>query len=137
MLDQVGFDEFKSRLKRFHGEIKGVLTRGRVISGIGNAYADEILFAARVSPFRRRKELTDDELRRIHASSFQVVLDAIDDVRARMGDRIDRKVRDLLKIHNRGGQQCPSCRNKITELRGQPADHQLLPPLPAGKLFKN
>ena len=117
VLDQIGFDEFKSRLRRFHGEIKGVLTRGRVISGIGNAYADEILFAARVSPFRRRKELTDDELRRIHASSFQVVLDAIDDVRARMGDRIDRKVRDLLKIHNRGGQQCPSCGNKITELR--------------------
>ena len=73
VLDQIGFDEFKSRLRRFHGEIKGVLTRGRVISGIGNAYADEILFAARVSPFRRRKELTDDELRRIHASSLQVV----------------------------------------------------------------
>ena len=117
VLDRIDFEEFMSRLRRFHGEIKGVLTRGRVISGIGNAYADEILFAARVSPFRRRKELSDDELRRVHASSLQVVLDAIDDVRERMGDRIDRKVRDFLKVHNRGGHPCPNCGANISELR--------------------
>ena len=117
VLERIDFDDFRSRLKSFHGEIKGVLARGRVISGIGNAYADEILFAAGVYPFRRRKELTEDELRRVHCCSRQVVLEAIEDVRDRMGDRIDRKVRDFLKVHNRGGEPCPKCGNKITELR--------------------
>ena len=117
VLDDLGFGEFMSRLKRFHGEIKGVLARGQVVSGIGNAYADEILFAARVYPFKRWKALTEDELRRIHACSRQVVLEAIDEVRERMGDRIDHKVRDFLKVHNRGGEPCPNCGNKITELR--------------------
>ncbi len=137
VLEPIDFDEFKSRLGRFHGEIKGVLTRGRVISGIGNAYADEILFAARVSPFRRRKELTEDELRRIHASSLQVVLDAIDDVRERMGPRIDRKVRDSLKVHNRGGQRCPSCGKNISELRANRRITSYCRHCQPGDLFKH
>ena len=46
------FDQFKARLRPYRGEIKGVLTRGSVLAGIGNAYSDEILFDARLSPFR-------------------------------------------------------------------------------------
>ena len=137
VLDEIGFDEFKSRLKRFHGEIKGVLARGQVISGIGNAYADEILFAAGLYPFRRRKNLTEDELRRIHTCSRQVVLDAIDQVRDRMGDRIDHKVRDFLKIHNRGGEPCPNCGNKITELRANQRITSYCRRCQPGMLLKN
>jgi formamidopyrimidine-DNA glycosylase len=48
------FEEFLERLRPFHGEIKGILTRGRVLSGIDNAYADELLFAAEVYPYRKR-----------------------------------------------------------------------------------
>ena len=137
VLDGIGLDEFKSRLRTFHGEIKGVLARGQVISGIGNAYADEILFAARVYPFRRRKDLTEDELRRIHACSRQVVLDAIVDVRDRMGDRIDHKVRDFLKVHNRGGEPCPACGNKITELRANQRITSYCRRCQPGMLLKN
>ena len=50
VLSGISLEEFRSRLTRFHGEIKGVLTRGAFISGIGNAYSDEILFAAGLSP---------------------------------------------------------------------------------------
>ena len=117
VLDDFTLDEFEERLKKFHGEIKGVLTRGRVISGIGNAYVDEILFDARVYPFKRRKALSADERRRIYESSRRVILEATDQVRERMGDRIDRKTRDFLKVHNRGGEPCPRCANRITELR--------------------
>ena len=84
VLDDISLEEFKSRLKGFHGEIKGILTRGRVLSGIGNAYADEILFDAKVYPFKRRKQLSVDELQRIHQSARQVVLDATSTVRERM-----------------------------------------------------
>ena len=117
MLDDFSFEDFKAALKGFSGEIKGVLTRGRVISGIGNAYADEILFRAGVYPFKKRRALSDDELRRIHRCSREVVLDAIEEVRQRMGDRIDHKARDFLAVHNKGGQPCPQCGNAITELR--------------------
>ena len=62
VLKGISFQEFQQRLSRLRGEIKGILTRGRVISGIGNAYADEVLFAAKVYPYRRLRDL----LARIH-----------------------------------------------------------------------
>ena len=117
VLDGFSFDEFTDRLKRFHGEIKGVLTRGRVISGIGNAYADEILFDAEVYPFKRRKALSDDELRRIYKSSRRVIEESVEEVRAKMGEKIDHKVRDFMRVHMRGGQPCPRCGRALTELR--------------------
>jgi len=55
VLDDIDLEDFKSRFKGFHGEIKGILTCGSVLSGIGNACADEILFDAKVYPFKGRK----------------------------------------------------------------------------------
>ena len=117
VLDEFTFERFTGSLKRFHGEIKGVLTRGRVISGIGNAYADEILFDAKVYPFKRRKALSEDELRRIYESSRRVIEECVEEVRGRMGEKIDHKTRDFLKVHNRGGRPCPRCGRALTELR--------------------
>ena len=115
-LDLITFEEFQRRLSRFHGEIKGILTRGRVVSGIGNAYADEILFAARIYPFRRRKALSEDDLRRLHDKTRSVMEEATDEVRRRMGGDIHLKPRDFLKVHNKGGDPCPRCGAKITQL---------------------
>jgi formamidopyrimidine-DNA glycosylase len=53
--DVISLSEFKDRLRPYSDEIKGVLTKGRVLSGIGNAYSDKILFHAGISPFRREK----------------------------------------------------------------------------------
>ncbi len=75
--DEYSFEQFKARLKRYHGEIKGILTRGAVISGIGNAYSDEILFAAGISPFRKRASLSDGELKALFASARRVVTEAL------------------------------------------------------------
>ena len=136
-LDDFSFDEFTDRLKGFHGEIKGILTRGRVISGIGNAYADEILFDAKVYPFKRRKALSNDELRRIHQSSRRVIVESVERVRERMGDRIDHKVRDFLKVHNRGGEPCPRCGKKITELRANQRITSYCRSCQPGMLLKN
>ena len=116
VLDGISFEDFQQRLARFHGEIKGVLTRGRVISGIGNAYVDENLFAAKVYPFRKRKQLSGDELRRIFEESRNVIRDATETVRERMGDDIHKKQRDCLKVHNKGGEPCPRCGTTITQL---------------------
>ncbi len=137
VLDDFSFREFQERLRAFHGEIKGVLTRGRVVSGIGNAYADEILFEARVYPFKRRKALSSDELRRIYDCSRRVALDSIEALRERMGDRIDHKARDFLKIHSRKGQPCPRCGRPITELRANQRITSYCRACQPGMLLKN
>ena len=116
VLDDMPFEEFERRLKGFHGEIKGVLTRGRVVAGIGNAYADEILFAAGIYPYRKRKQLSEEELRELHRQSRQVIEDATAVVRKQMGQDIHVKIRDFLKVHNKGGQPCPQCGSPITQI---------------------
>ena len=116
VLDAFSFEEFQQRLRPFHGEIKGILTRGRVIAGIGNAYSDEILFAAEVYPFRKRKNLKPEELHCIYTSSKQVVQEAVPVLRERMGENLHTKVRDFLKVHNRGGLPCPRCGSTISQL---------------------
>ena len=116
VLDDFSFEEFQERLKRFHGEIKGVLTRGRVIAGIGNAYADEVLFAAKIYPFRKRKAINPAELRVLYQKSREVVEEAVPVLRQRMGEDIHVKVRDFLKVHNKGGEPCPDCGRPISQV---------------------
>ena len=114
--DDISFLEFKTRLRPYYGEIKGVLTRGGFISGIGNAYSDEILFSAGISPFRKRKSLSDEELLMLHHSVKQVTLDAVAILRERMKEETHHKIRDFLQVHNKGGEPCPRCGNKISQL---------------------
>ncbi|MBI2855599.1 MAG: Fpg/Nei family DNA glycosylase [Chloroflexi bacterium] len=117
VLDQYpSLPDFKDRLRRFQGEIKGILTRGRFISGIGNAYADEVLFAAGIFPFKKRKALTDDDLCRLHETIQDVLHRAISILRERMGDDIHLKVRDFLQVHGKGGSPCPRCGGNITAI---------------------
>ena len=116
VLSGIDFEEFQARLKKFNGEIKGVLTRGAFISGIGNAYSDEILFAAGISPFKKCRALKPGELQTLHTQCRQVLEEATEVLRERMGGDIHKKVRDFLKVHNKGGQPCPKCGGNITQL---------------------
>ncbi len=116
VLSGVSLEEFQLRLKKFNGEIKGVLTRGAFLSGIGNAYSDEILFAAGISPFKKCRALKPDELHALHTQCRLVLEEAIETLRTRMGSDIHKKVRDFLKVHNKGGQPCPQCGGNITQL---------------------
>ena len=116
VLDGITFEEFQSRLKPFRGELKGVLTRGAFISGIGNAYADEILFSSGLSPFIKTGALSQAELRRLYDGCPRVVEEAIGVLRGRMGDAIHVKIRDFLQVHGKGGQPCPRCGGNISQL---------------------
>ena len=116
LADNLTFDEFKALLRPYYGEIKGILCRGTVLAGIGNAYSDEILFDCGISPFRKRRSLSDDELARLHHSARKVVLEATEVLRERMADESHHKIRDFLKVHNKGGQPCPACGGHITQL---------------------
>jgi len=108
---------FRERLKPHRGEIKGVLTRGRAVAGIGNAYADEVCFAARIHPYCKRTSLTDEEVARLYEAMQSVLRNAIDTLHERVGTEIHREVRDFLAVHGKGGQPCPICGTAISEIK--------------------
>ncbi len=106
--------EFHALLKPFRGEIKSVLIRGECLAGIGNAYADEILWTAHLHPYRKRTSLTADELDRLYDALQATLLDAIEEVRAEMGEAIHREPRDFMRVHMKTGQPCPRCGTPIS-----------------------
>lgn len=114
--DGLTLEEFKQRLQRYHGEIKGIITRGNVIAGIGNAYADEVLFAAGLSPFRKRRSLSPEEVERLYRMTGQVLKNAIEAIRSRIGEEIHVKHRDFLRVHGKGDSPCPRCGAAISTL---------------------
>jgi len=116
---EVSFETFKERLKRHRGEIKGVLVNQAFVAGIGNAYADEILFRAGVYPFKRRPRLTEEEVGRLSEAMGAVLEESITAIRERMGDQIHLKFRDFLTVHGRGGSPCPRCGTAISEVRAR------------------
>ncbi|MDR3562002.1 MAG: DNA-formamidopyrimidine glycosylase family protein, partial [Negativicutes bacterium] len=111
---QISLAEFRDRLKPFRGEIKGVLTRGEFVAGIGNAYADEILWEARLHPYRKRTQLSADDVAGLYAAMRVTLLEAIEKVRAEMQENIDLKPRDFMAIHMKTGQPCPRCGTPIS-----------------------
>ncbi len=110
----VSLEEFRERLRPYRGEIKGVLTRDEFLAGIGNAYADEILWAARLHPYRKRTELTAEEIERLYESVQSVLREAIAQVRETMGEDIHLEPREFMAVHMKSGQPCPRCGTSIS-----------------------
>lgn len=113
---EISQEEFHRRLHSFRGEIKGVLTRGPLVAGIGNAYADEILWLARLHPFRKRTDLTPDEIDRLYQAIRTTLVEATEKVRHEMGDEVHLKPRDFFSVHMRGGMPCPRCSTAISAI---------------------
>lgn len=111
---EITLEEFRLRLKPFRGEIKGVLTRGQFVAGIGNAYADEILWAARLHPYRKRTQLSADEVERLYAAMRSTLAEAVDKVRLEMQENIHLKPRDFMAVHMKSGEPCPRCGTPIS-----------------------
>ena len=110
-------DEFRTRIRRHPGELKSLLRNQAFVAGIGNAYSDEILWAARLNPFRRRSSLAGEEVDALHAAMRETLAWSVDLLRARVPPTFERQVRDFLAVHDKGGQPCPRCGTKITEVR--------------------
>jgi formamidopyrimidine-DNA glycosylase len=111
---EISLDEFRARLKPYRGEIKGVLTRGEFVAGIGNAYADEILWEARLYPYRKRTQLEPEEVERLYEAMRFTLTTAIEKVRAEMGEKIELKPRDFMAVHMKAGQPCLRCGTPIS-----------------------
>ncbi len=111
---EISREDFKARLKPFRGEIKGVLTRSEFVAGIGNAYADEILWHARLHPYRKRTSLTAEEVDRLYDGMRACLLEAIEKVRAEMGEAIHLKPREFMAVHMKSGEPCPRCGTTVS-----------------------
>ncbi len=108
---------WRERIRRHPGELKNLLRNQAFIAGIGNAYSDEILHAARLLPFRKRSSLASEEVDTLYEATRTTLANAIEVLKVRVPPTFDRQVRDFLAVHDKGGQPCPRCGTKITEVR--------------------
>jgi formamidopyrimidine-DNA glycosylase len=108
---------FRERLRKYTGQIKSILVNHKFVAGIGNAYADEILWQARVHPYRKRSQMSDEEIGALYHATREVLDWAEPIVWEKMGESLDYKEwRDHLRVHRRGGEPCPRCGTRISEI---------------------
>jgi len=99
-------------------QVKKALTDQGSIAGIGTAYADEILHAAKLSPIRYVSTLQREEIERLHRETRRVLTEAIDEIRARSrGSLVATHAREFLRVYKRTGEPCPECGTRIAEIR--------------------
>jgi formamidopyrimidine-DNA glycosylase len=116
--DEFTEEAFREHLRHFRGQMKSVIRTDSLVAAIGNAYADEILFAAGIHPYRKRIELPPEAEVRLYQAIRSVLSEAV----AIVADRVENEglpvaeYRDHLKVHRRGGQPCPKCGSPITEI---------------------
>lgn len=109
----------EAALRRENHTLKRALTDPRILSGIGNAYSDEILHRARLSPFKQTRALTEDEIVRLHEAAVTVLARWTDRLRAEARDAFPEKVtafRPEMAVHGRSGQRCPVCGTVIRRI---------------------
>ena len=103
---------FRAALTAENHTLKRVLTDPRVFSGIGNAYSDEILHRARLSPVKHSQTLDDDEIRRLYEATRAVLTEWVERLRREAGEDFPEGVtafRPDMAVHGRYGQPCPEC----------------------------
>jgi formamidopyrimidine-DNA glycosylase len=126
-LNPGGIDVLSADLKTFrealtteNHTLKRALTDQRTFSGIGNAYSDEILHAARLSPIAQSQKLFGEEVARLHAATQSTLREWVDRLSAEARRRFPEKVtafREGMAVHGRYGQPCPRCGEKVLRIR--------------------
>ena len=97
-------------------QVKGVLRDQSVIAGIGNAYSDEILHVARMSPFKPASSITDDALRTLYEAIGTTLRDAVARSQGLAASELKREKKSGLRVHARTGELCPVCGDTVREV---------------------
>jgi formamidopyrimidine-DNA glycosylase len=117
---EVDLDTFRAVLIRENRTLKRALTDQRLFSGIGNAFSDEILHAARLSPITLTSRLDDGEVARLHAAVQDTLATWVARLREQTGDGFPEEVtafRPDFAVHGRFGQPCPVCESPVQRIR--------------------
>jgi formamidopyrimidine-DNA glycosylase len=119
-------DSFRALARKRRDQVRPFLMDKSALASIGNAYADEILFAARLHPKTFVRKLSPDDVDRLYAAIGDVTRRAIDEIDGR-DEAIEVKVRDFLSVRGRAGQPCPTCGTKLREVRVGDSDAVFCP----------
>ena len=115
--ESLTYDEFARRLKKHRGELKNVLRNQAFVSGIGNAYADEILFAARLRPLRRAGTLSEAERHALYDAMRDTLRNAVAVTERQYAagkHQLHKQDRGFMKVHGRKKTVCPRCGHRIS-----------------------
>jgi formamidopyrimidine-DNA glycosylase len=117
---EIGPDAFAERLRSENHTLKRALTDPRMFSGIGNAYSDEILHRARLSPLQLTARLSDEDAVTLYAATQAVLREWTDRLRSEAGEGFPEKVtafREGMGVHGRFGEPCPVCGAPVQRIR--------------------
>jgi formamidopyrimidine-DNA glycosylase len=128
-LDQAGLD---AALAGQSGRIKNVITDQKVIAGIGNAYSDEILHVAKLSPFATAGKLTQAQLADLHDAMISVLTDAVTRSVGQQAATLKGEKRSGLRVHARTGLPCPVCGDTVREVSFADKSFQYCPTCQTG-----
>jgi formamidopyrimidine-DNA glycosylase len=115
-----GLDQFSAALTASNHTLKRALTDPRIFSGIGNAYSDEVLYHAQLSPVALTQRMKPEEISRLYQATRNTLTQWTQNLRAETGDKFPEKVtafREQMAVHGRYGQPCPQCGTKIQRIR--------------------
>jgi formamidopyrimidine-DNA glycosylase len=135
--DPLGDDFTVETLRRILAEagraqVKGVLRHQGTIAGIGNAYSDEVLHAARMSPFKPASSLTDEESQTLHDAIRSVIGDAVERSRGLAASELKGEKKSHLAVHGQTGKPCPVCGDTVREVSFADSSLQYCPTCQTG-----
>jgi len=111
-------DVWRARIAKHNGELKNLLRNQEFVAGIGNAYSDEILWEAKLAPFRTRASLAPSEVDALYAATRKVLPWAIEQLHALVPPKLEVEQRKFLNVHWKGGDSvCPRCGSRLTEVK--------------------
>ncbi len=125
-------DDLAGVLSGQSGRIKTVITDQKVIAGIGNAYSDEILHVAKLSPFATASKLTDAQLAALHDAMISVLTDAVERSVGQQAATLKGEKRSGLRVHARTGLPCPVCGDTVREVSFADKSFQYCPTCQTG-----
>jgi formamidopyrimidine-DNA glycosylase len=111
-----GREQLAAVLAGQSGHLKSVLTDQSVIAGVGNAYSDEALHVAHLSPYKTASKLTDDEVDRLSDALRRVLVDAVERSAGLPAAGLKAEKKSGLRVHGRAGLPCPECGDKVREV---------------------
>ena len=97
-------------------QAKRLLRDQKIIAGVGNAYSDEILHAAKLSPFAIADSLSEDEIVRLETALHDVLAEAVEEARGKPASELKDDKRSRMRVHGRTGEACPVCGDAVREV---------------------
>ena len=133
LADDFGVDTLAGILQQAgRAQVKGVLRHQGTIAGIGNAYSDEVLHAARMSPFKPSSSMTDDEVQTLYDAIRGVIGAAVDRSRGLAASELKGEKKSHLSVHGRTGEECPVCGDTVREVSFADSSLQYCPTCQTG-----